>query len=549
MLGPVDLNGEAIGMLRQCLDRDPMIGFAVPRLRCASRCCIARLARHGLGGTEWLPRKTLADLPETQLFAEIAAPCMLIGPQILANFGPLEEEFESLGPAMLAYMAAARRCGFRTVVSNRAIVGMDGLGCDVATVQPLPAPTPTDHASLCRHVPDLERTWLEFRAGSWERYEKLRATAVATAEAAPTYSLLLDARNVGPIYNGTSQAILGTLSAIRELDSGWDVAILATPEGAAFHGLHGAYPDWPIYTALPDRLFTFALRPSQPWHIQEMVDLHNVALLNAYLVLDTIAWDIAFAAPPHLDGVWQFLVDHADALLFDSEFTRRRFFERFPARSPMPNLVTLFSLDPSEYRRTPVMSASTEEEFILVVGNSLDHKDVRRTVDVLTSAFPFRRIRALGPANAVSPMVTAHHSGALPDLDMHRLYASAQFVVFPSFYEGFGFPILTALAYGRTVLARRSALLEEVAAHCVRRGRLVAFERREELAELVGQLVHGEPVPEHPLGTALTNGRPRGWKNVAQDIFAFLQALVRDSGHSRWLARERTVRQLLAYRH
>jgi glycosyltransferase involved in cell wall biosynthesis len=337
-----------------------------------------------------------------------------------------------------------------------------------------------------------------------------RTSIIDRPKPPPKPSLLLDVRNVRGVYNGTTQAVLGTVKAFKELRPMWEVAILAHPQGAAFHDLERVYAGWPVYSALPEGPFTAALRPSQPWHIQEMVDLHNVSLFNAYLMLDTINWDIGYSAPPQLEGTWQFLADHADALLFDSDFTRQRLVERFPTASTMPSLVTHLSFDPSEYVRTDAVNDPRRDEFILVIGNNLDHKDVRGTVDTLASAFPFRHITALGPADAASPFVTAHRSGELPELEIHRLYANAQFVVFPSFYEGFGFPVVTALAYGRTVLARRSALLEEVAAQCDCRGRLVVFERREELAELIGWLVHGEPVPEHPLGLGRANEGPRG---------------------------------------
>jgi glycosyltransferase involved in cell wall biosynthesis len=548
LIGPVDLCCEAVGVLRQCLERDPMFGFAVARIGCRDRCCFARLSQHGISQAEWLPRKFLGELPDTELLVEVASPCMLIDPQVVDNFGPLERQFESVPAAMLHYMAAARRCGFRTVLSNRAIVGLDSLTCDVPAVQRLPSVSARDRTLLHKLVPDFERTWQQFRGGSWERFEKLCASTASKPNGAVRPSLLLDVRNVGPIFNGTTQAVLGTVKALKELAPEWDMALLAQPEGAVFHALDRVYADWPVYTALPEETFTLALRPSQPWHIQEMVDLHNVSLFNAYLLLDTIAWDIAYLGPPHLEGTWQFLADHADALLFDSAFTRQRFLERFPSGRSVPGMVTHFSFDPSEYVRDGVSRAEGGDEFILVVGNNLDHKDVRNTVEALASAFPFRHIRALGPANVVSPFVTARHSGGLPDLEMHQLYANAQYVVFPSFYEGFGFPVLTALAYGRTVLARRSALLEEVAAQCDRRGRLIMFDRREELVELLGRLVHGDPVPEHPLGLSLTNGRPRAWRDVARETLEFLDALLCEPSRGRWIARERTVQQLLSYR-
>jgi glycosyltransferase involved in cell wall biosynthesis len=546
LIGPVDVNSEAVGIMRRCLERDPMLGFAVPRVRCANGCCFARLSPHGVGVTEMLPRRVLAEVPDSEFFADVVSPCMLVRAQVLGNF-VLSGRFESTAAAMLHYMATARRAGFRTVVCNRAVVGVDGLTCQEGVVRPMPELSEADQALLDQAVPDLERSWVELRAGSWERFEKLSAASVGRHSPARPPSLLLDVRNVTQIYNGTTQAVLSLLKALKELEPKWEISVLATQAGASFHNLSQAHAAWPLYTTLPDRSFTATLRPSQPWHVQEMVDLHNLSLFNAYLVLDTIAWDIVYSAPRRLEGVWRFLSDHADALLFDSDFTRRRFIERFPVESSVPNLVTHFSFDPREY----ILSEATTkalEEFILVVGNDLDHKDVRNTVEALASAFPFWRIKAIGPANAPSSFVDAHRSGELPELDLHRLYANARFVVFPSFYEGFGFPVLTALSYGRTVLARGSSLLDEVAAQCDRRGQLVVFDRREQLVELMGRLMHGESVPTHPLGSARANGRPRCWRDVAGDILEFLEQLVSEPAKSRWNAREHVVSQLLAYR-
>jgi glycosyltransferase involved in cell wall biosynthesis len=281
-----------------------------------------------------------------------------------------------------------------------------------------------------------------------------------------------------------------------------------------------------------------------------MIDLHRLSLVNAYSVLDTINWDIVYSAPSHLEGTWQFLASHADALLFDSEFTRQRFVQRFPGGAHVPARVTYFSFDPDEYVHADVLTPAPnpDKEFILVIGNGLDHKDVRATVEALASAFPFRRITAVGSASIRSPYVTVLPSGTLSDREIHALYASARYVVCPSFYEGFGFPMVTALAYGRTVLVRRSALVEEIAARCSPRGRLITFNRRDELVELLGRLIHGEPVTDCPLGSALVNSPPPGWRDVARSTLAFLESIIRTSVPSRWLERERVVEQLIAYR-
>jgi hypothetical protein len=427
-------------------------------------------------------------------------------------------------------------------------VSVDGLACSERVE--FASLSKQDEALLHQQVLDLKRSWQEFRAGSSERFERLSAAVIRTSRQMAKPSIALDARNVGCVYNGTTYAALGIADGFKLLEPAWDIALLANPQAAEFHDLERAYPEWPVYTTLPDRAFTVALQLSQPWHIQNMVDVHSLSLFNAVLMLDTIAWDVVYAAAPHLEGTWRFVADHADALLFESEFTRQRFVTRFPTepRRDVPTFVSYLSCDPEEHVRSDVLDSRCDEEFIFVVGNELDHKDVRPTTELLAISFPYQPIRTLGPAPAGSPFTTSLASGWLAEHEVHRLYATARLVVFPSFYEGFGLPIVTALAYGRTVLARRSTLLAEVAARCSpARGRLVAFERRDELVELIGRALHGAELPEEPLGVALRGRPPKGWRDVAADILGFLEPLVRQPG-SRWLARERAVRQLLAYR-
>src|SRR5262249_4933804 len=221
---------------------------------------------------------------------------------------------------------------------------------------------------------------------------------------------------------------------------------------------------------------------------------------------------------------------------------------RFASSATVPGIVSHLSFDPADYIHPGVESGESQGA-ILVIGNGYDHKDVGRTIELLADAFPFEPIVALGPAPAPTRRVTVLESGTLSATELHRLYAVARAVVFPSFYEGFGFPIVTTLAYGGTRLARNSGLVNEIAARCApHHGRIVAFDRREDMVELLGRLLHGESVPELPLGGMLADGRPKSWRDVGATIVSFVTDLSSDLSRSRWKARDHTIRQLLAAR-
>ena len=56
-----------------------------------------------------------------------------------------------------------------------------------------------------------------------------------------------------------------------------------------------------------------------------------------------------------------------------------------------------------------------------------------------------------------------HFAGFVEDSDLVQFYAASDLFVFPSFYEGFGLPILEAMACGRAVACSQSTAMPEVA--------------------------------------------------------------------------------------
>jgi glycosyltransferase involved in cell wall biosynthesis len=110
--------------------------------------------------------------------------------------------------------------------------------------------------------------------------------------------------------------------------------------------------------------------------------------------------------------------------------------------------------------------------------------------------------------------------GWADDVELARLYRGAQCLVFPSLYEGFGIPILEAMACGTPVVTSRGGATEEVAG-----GAAVLVDPFDVEAIAAGIAEAGRR--RHEL-VALGRARAREftWTRVADEIEALWQELV-----------------------
>lgn len=94
------------------------------------------------------------------------------------------------------------------------------------------------------------------------------------------------------------------------------------------------------------------------------------------------------------------------------------------------------------FRETQVLPEGSELWWVGPLGWLTSRKDLRR----FTSGLRDRRIRFLG---------------VVSDTRLCRLYQTAGWTIYPSLYEGFGFPVLDALRHGAPVLCSYNSSLRE----------------------------------------------------------------------------------------
>ena len=217
-------------------------------------------------------------------------------------------------------------------------------------------------------------------------------------------------------------------------------------------------------------------------------------------------------------------------------------------RDDLIRLASPHSYRLADYRPDPAEAAAASVEggrHVLVIGNHFHHKFLKPTVDTLSRAMPDRTLYALGLDSHPARRVICQRAGDLSDATMDRLFADAACVVFPSHYEGFGFPTLKALAYGKPVLVRDMPLAREIRDRIgpAMAANLYLYRSTEALAE---QLAAGLPVWQSgpPEGVGEGIGEGDGWDRAADEL-ADVVARVLDRPDP---ALPRIARRLLAAR-
>ena len=111
--------------------------------------------------------------------------------------------------------------------------------------------------------------------------------------------------------------------------------------------------------------------------------------------------------------------------------------------------------------------------------------------------------------------------GYVPDNDLPGLYVGAQVFVMPSFDEGFGLPVLEAMACGTPVIASRSGALPEVVRDA---GMLFDPTSADQLAELLDSCLSNESLRQSLIERGFERIKTFSWPHAAEKLWEVFQS-------------------------
>ena len=153
-------------------------------------------------------------------------------------------------------------------------------------------------------------------------------------------------------------------------------------------------------------------------------------------------------------------------------------------------------------------------DYVLAVGTLEPRKNLSRLAEATRRLGVELRVVGAPGWGHVELGEGVRRLGRVPDEELARLYRGARCLAYPSLYEGFGIPIVEAMASGTPVVTSRGAATEEVAG-----GAAVLVDPLDPAAIAAG-IEEAEARRDELVRAGLVRARDFGWKDVARRTVA-----------------------------
>jgi len=225
------------------------------------------------------------------------------------------------------------------------------------------------------------------------------------------------------------------------------------------------------------------------------------------------------------------------AVITDSEFVRGQLI----ARGLAPERVTVVPLAcaPAFRPRDPAQKTlcraavglGPEEPFVLFVGTLDPRKNLRTLLEASAAVRPESPHRLLvvgknpyGPDPELARQGVLHQTG-IDDETLAGLMSAATLFVLPTLAEGFGLPVLEAMACGCPVIASNTTSLPEVAGDAAI---LVDPRDANALAERLRAVLRDESLRQDLRAKGLARAAQFSWERTARETFAVYRRVAQE---------------------
>lgn len=462
---------------------------------------------------ELLPRYTL--MPTAIGF------CMLIKSRLVDLFGLFDEIYSPGYNEENDFVRRINRYGYSAVAANWVYI----FHHESSSFGPRRAALESSHRKiLLERYPEYERVVDEYA-----RYHVDPVDVFAESWLPHRPRILFDLFHLEPKHSGTSDFALNLLrEAYPLIEREFDLYVgidKALPFFA--HELRG----YRIYEDRPNFRMTFDLlyKPCQIFTWIDFARMTRLAPRIAYTLQDIIGVRCSYLSGANREILFQRTAKLADRVFTISSFSRDDFQAFYGSNIPMQVIYHGTNMGVTEAEFRP-------GEYVLVMGNAFAHKGVSEALAHLNADLPIVVLGGARFSKNLPKNIRVLESGTRSRQQMRDLLVKARVLVYPSHYEGFGLPVVDALALGKPVVVIESAVNCELN-RLLDDANLHQIASLDQLSQTVERLFGGtgNRVPK----------QPRRWRAAGEEyVAAWRELLNREIDVVKLRARFATVRMV-----
>lgn len=513
---------------------DEQIGFVSPRSNNASICTFPQTP-HALAGTTIDPASCHSvwasvshHLPRYTFVPTAVGFYMLIKRVILDDFRGLDEIFDVGYEEENDLALRANKVGFRSVMANHAFAYHAGSASFLLRDIDLAAHRSGNLNKMMERHPEFLPLVMQYQASAKYRAEQMLRNLVR--DDAGRLNVVVNLLSMGPTFNGTNELIINVLRFLNEWETDrFNITLLARRNVASFHGFE-LFERLACTEELNSK-YAIAISFGQPYDLNAINIMEMLAPINVYGMLDVISWDCGYLRiDQKIDPLWDYVARSANGLMYISEFSRKTFERSFAVSTGSQPYARLLPTKVAAYAER-YANARTGARHVFVAGNHYKHKDSLRTAVQLAEALPSLQFVVLGDGSAQRANIINMPAGNVSDEDMIAAMGESSAVVLPSYYEGFGFSLMHALALGKPIVARDIPATREILDTFGAVKGVILFKRNSEIPAAITAAIQART-------SSVDDSIAKDWRDWTSGFANFLHALL-DSPHIYQLLEER----------
>lgn len=260
--------------------------------------------------------------------------------------------------------------------------------------------------------------------------------------------ILVDAQNLRTMKNGTQQVIVSLVSGLKSL--GYEVDVWARKKAFETHGLQ-AYANQVWFPRMKYDTVVFV---GQPFYLSRLLLTSAIAERSGIIFLDTISQDVRTMYSDNTEIVWSDIYKIFTNMIFISQSAQKQYVSRYLKSSNDIGGVSYLPITDFVKAEPSEISILIETTFTLIVGNDFLHKGIADCLKELPIIAGHKYVVQTKSQSRRNDVISIR-PGSITDSQIKWLYLNCISIIYPTYREGFGLPLIQSAVSGKKISVRR----------------------------------------------------------------------------------------------